>query len=435
MAGPGGFGAWLVGRAPALSRRNYRIFITAQSASLVGTWMQTLGQAWLIVVLTRDPFVLGVITVAQALPVLIFSLFGGVVADRADKRRILTITPALSALLAAILGVLCVTGTVEVWHIAVLAFLLGTVNAVEIPVRQAFVMEMVGPELVSSAVGLNSSSYQGGRLVGPAIAGVLIGVTTNLMGSAVAGTGVAFLINAASFAVVVVGYLAMHPAELIPVVRKTVVARGPRAVLRQIREGINEVRHDRPVLVTFLVPGLISTMAINFGVLIPVLALEYGLDSGGLGLLMATNGVGALIAAVRIGLGGRSNPGTLIQGALVLGVTLILAGLSVEAGMPVPLTALLLFIAGAGAVTMRTATNTSIQLATAPEMRGRVMALFALVFEGVSPMGALFIGAVAATLGGPAAFVVCGSSAVILALLGGSEVRKIRRHRSLDAAA
>ena len=255
------------------------------------------------------------------------------------------------------------------------------------------------------------------------------------MGSAVAGTGVAFLINAASFAVVVVGYLAMHPAELIPVVRKTVVARGPRAVLRQIREGINEVRHDRPVLVTFLVPGLISTMAINFGVLIPVLALEYGLDSGGLGLLMATNGVGALIAAVRIGLGGRSNPGTLIQGALVLGVTLILAGLSVEAGMPVPLTALLLFIAGAGAVTMRTATNTSIQLATAPEMRGRVMALFALVFEGVSPMGALFIGAVAATLGGPAAFVVCGSSAVILALLGGSEVRKIRRHRSLDAAA
>ena len=358
-----------------------------------------------------------------------------VIADRADKRRILTITPALSALLAAILGVLCVTGTVEVWHIAVLAFLLGTVNAVEIPVRQAFVMEMVGPELVSSAVGLNSSSYQGGRLVGPAIAGVLIGVTTNLMGSAVAGTGVAFLINAASFAVVVVGYLSMHPAELIPVVRKAVVARGPRAVLHQIHEGINEVRHDRPVLVTFLVPGLISTLAINFGVLIPVLALEYGLDSGGLGLLMATNGVGALIAAVRIGLGGRSNPGTLIQGALVLGVTLILAGLSVEAGMPVPLTALLLFIAGAGAVTMRTATNTSIQLATAPETRGRVMALFALVFEGVSPMGALFIGAVASTLGGPAAFVVCGSSAVILALLGGSEVRKIRRHRSLDAAA
>ena len=175
MAASGRFKRWLAGRAHALRRRNYRIFIATQSISLVGTWMQTLGQAWLVVILTRDPFVLGLITVAQALPVLVFSLLGGVVADRADRRRILLVTPTLSALLAAILALLCLTATVQIWHVAVLAFLLGTVNAIEIPVRQSFLLEMVGPDLISSAVGLNSASYQGGRLVGPAIAGALIG--------------------------------------------------------------------------------------------------------------------------------------------------------------------------------------------------------------------------------------------------------------------
>lgn len=433
MAEAGRLKRWLAGRAPALRRRNHRIFITTQSISLVGTWMQTLGQAWLVVILTRDPFVLGMITVAQALPVLIFSLLGGVVADRANRRRILLVTPTLSGLLAAILGLLCVTGTVEIWHVAVLAFLLGTVNALEIPVRQSFLLEMVGPELISSAVGLNSASYQGGRLVGPAVAGALIGVTTIVMGGPVAGTGVAFLINAASFAVVVFGYLSMRTGDLIPVPRRVPAAAGPRAVLHQIHEGLNVVRHDRPVLVTMLVPGLISTLAINFGVLIPVLAIHEGLDSSGLGLLMAVNGVGALIAAVRIGLGGRHDlsriTSNLITGALVLGATLILAGISTEAGLPLPLTAVILFFAGAGAVTMRTATNTSIQLATAPEVRGRVMALFALVFEGVSPMGAAPIGAVASAFGGPAAFIACGTSAVVLILLGAGELRHLRLDR------
>ena len=310
----------------------------------------------------------------------------------------------------------------SIWHVAVLAFLLGTVNAIEIPVRQSFLLEMVGPDLISSAVGLNSASYQGGRLVGPAIAGALIGVTTIVMGGPVAGTGVAFAINAVSFAVVVLGYLSMRKTELIPVPRRAPVVGGPRAVLHQIHEGIDVVRHDRPVLVTMLVPGLISTLAINFGVLIPVLAIHEGLDSSGLGILMAINGVGALLAAVRIGLGGRHDPsritGNLIRGSLVLGTTLVLAGITTEAGLPLPLTAALLFLAGAGAVMMRTATNTSIQLATTPEARGRVMALFALVFEGISPMGAAPIGAVASAFGGPAAFIACGTSAIVLVLLG-----------------
>jgi MFS family permease len=403
-------------RAPALGRRNYRIFFITQLVSQAGTWMQTLGQAWLIVVLTRDPLILGLVTVAQAFPVLVFSLLGGVAADRFDKRHILLITPTVSAVLAAALGLLCISGTVQVWQIAVLAFLLGTVKSIEIPVRQSFVVEMVGPDLLPSAVGLNSASYQGARLVGPAVAGVVIGLTTGLVGGDVEGTGVAFLLNAGTFGVVVAGFLLMRPDELMPPARRTVVHRGPRAVFHQIGEGIAHVRHDRPLLVTMLVPGLISTLAINFGVLIPVLALEYDLDSSRLGLLMAANGVGALLGALRIGMGGDAGANALIRGTLVLGGALVLAGIVTALSIPLLVTALLLFVAGAGAVTMRTATNTSVQLATPPEVRGRVMSVFALVFEGISPMGALIIGAVASALGGPAAFAACGSAAVILVL-------------------
>jgi MFS family permease len=424
-----GFGAALVQRAPALGRRNYRLFITAQSVSLIGTWMQTLGQAWLIVVLTRDPFVLGMVTVAQALPVLIFSLIGGVIADRGNKRRILTITPCISGSLALILAVLCLTGTVQIWHVGVLAFLLGTVNAVEIPVRQSFVVEMVGPELVPSAVGLNSASYNGGRLLGPSVAGVLIGATTVLMGGAVPGTGVAFLVNAASFVGVVIAYLSMRESELQPVVRP-VTARGPAAVVHQISEGIDHVRHDRPVLMSLAIPGLIAMIAINFGVLIPVLVLEYGLDSGGLGLLMAANGIGALAAALRVGMGGKANPEAMILGGLVLGGSLVLAGLIAAVRGPLVFAAVLLFAGGVGSTMMRMASNTSLQLATPPEVRGRVMSLFALTFEGISPMGAAISGILAAQLGGPAAFVVCGSLAGVLILLGAPELRRLRLDRA-----
>jgi len=416
---------WLVSRAPALRQRNFRLFIGTQLISLIGTWMQTLGQAWLIVVLTRDPFVLGLVTAAQALPVLLFSLLGGVVADRADKRRVLLITPSISLALASILGFLCLSQTVEVWHIVVLAFLLGTVNAMEIPTRQAFVVEMVGPDLLPSAVGLNAASYNGGRLIGPAIAGVIIGIATNVIGGPVQGTGVAFLVNAVSFLVVVVGFLLMRKEELFAVPRKA-AARGLGAVAHEIGEGLRHVRSDRPVLLTLLVPGLISMLAINFGVLIPILALEYGLDAGGLGLLMAANGVGALVAALRVGIGGKAGTRALIVGAVVLGTSLVLAGIVTGLGAPLPVTAVLLFTAGAGAVSMRTATNTSVQLATAPELRGRVMSLFALVFEGTSPMGGLIAGAVAARFGGPAAFVVCGTGAVILILAGMRELLRIR---------
>jgi MFS family permease len=314
---------------------------------------------------------------------------------------------------------------VEVWHVAVLAFVLGTVTAVEIPFRQAFITEMVGPELLPSALGLNASSYNGGRLVGPALAGVLIGITTSLVGGEVEGTGVAFLVNAAGYLVVMAGYSLMRPAELLrPPRRET--PRGARALLAEIGEGLDTIRRERPLLLTFVVPGLIGMLAMNFNVLIPLIALEYDLDASGLGLLMAANGVGALLAAIRIGFGGRANIGVLIRGAVVLGGALLAAGLLTAVRGPLPLAAVLLLAAGLGGVTMRVSTNTSVQLTTPPEMRGRAMSLFALVFEGTTPLGGLLTGVVAAQLGGPAALIWAGIAALVLIGAGGQILLRLR---------
>jgi MFS family permease len=415
----------LLRRVPALGRRNYRIFWIAQTISLVGTWMQTLGQAWLIVVLTRDPFVLGLVTAAQGLPILLFSLVAGGLADRLDKRRLLATSPLIKLTVATTLGLLCLTGQVEVWHVVVLAFLLGTVTALEIPFRQAFITEMVGPELLPSALGLNASSYNGGRLVGPAIAGALIGVTTVLMGGEVEGTGLAFLVNAAGYVVVIVGYALMRPSELLRPPRRQ-AARGVGTLVAEIGEGLGTIRHERPLLLTFLVPGLIGMLAMNFNVLIPLIALEYDLDASGLGLLMAANGVGALLAAIRIGFGGRANIQVLIRGAVILGGSLLAAGLLTGARGPVPLVAALLLTAGLGGVTMRVSTNTSVQLSTPPEMRGRAMSLFALVFEGTTPLGGLLTGVVASNLGGPAALIWAGVGALGLIAAGARVLLRLR---------
>lgn len=419
----------LTRRAPALQRRNFRLFIGSQFVSLIGTWMQTLGQAWLVLVLTHDPFVLGLVTAAQGLPVLVFSLIGGVIADRAEKRRVIILTQSLMLVIALILGLLCLTGTVAVWHIVLLAFALGTVNAVEIPTRQSFVVEMVGPRLLASAVGLNSATYNSGRLIGPAVAGLVIGAATTALGNPIQATGVAFVINAASYLIVVTALLRMREEEMFPVQRKATV-RSVRAVLKEIGEGLAFVRGAKPVLATLLVPGLIAMIAVNFQVLVPVLAQEeFAMDPTVLGLLLAAVGVGALTAALLIGVGGRAGPGALIGGALTLGLALLLTGF----GPPLLVTAVLLFAAGAGATSMRTAANTTIQLATPPLLRGRVMSLFALVFEGWSPMGGLITGAVTAQFGGRVGFIVFGAAALLLLLVGARELSRVASARTQSA--
>lgn len=411
----------LARRAPALRHRNFRLFLGTQAVSLVGTWMQTLGQAWLILVLTGDPFVLGLATAVQGLPILAFALVGGVLADRVPKRRLLVTTQAAMLVLALILGLLCLAGAVVAWHVLLLAFALGCVNAIDMPTRQAFVLEMVGPDGVASAVGLNSTAYNAARLIGPAIAGLVIGAATAGMGSPIRGLGVAFVANALSYGAVLLGLLMMREDELFRLERGA-LARGPGAIAREIGEGLAYVRGAKPVLAALVVPGSIAMVAVNFNVLVPVLARQdLGLDAGGLGLLMAAVGVGALIAALRIGIGGQAGPTALVGGALVLGCAMVLTGIVTVPG----LTVALLCVAGAGAVSMRTAANTSIQLATPPLLRGRVMSLFSVVFEGSSPLGGLIAGAIAGAFGGRTAFIVVGVVAVVLALLGAPVLSRV----------
>ena len=380
------------------------------------------GQAWLILVMTNDPFVLGIATAAQGLPIAAFALLGGAIADRVSKRRLILVTQTAMLILALVLGLLCLTGTVAVWHVLVLAVALGCVNAIDMPARQAFVVEMVGPSAVASAVGLGSAAYNTARLVGPAIGGLVIGAATAQMGSAVQGTGITFVINAASFGAVVLGLLWMRDSELFPIQRQA-AARGFRAVVREIGEGLAHVRDSKAVLGALVSGGLISTVATNFTVLVPVLAREdLRMDAGGLGLLLSSVGIGALVAALSIGIGGRAGLSAIVGGSVLLGVALVLTGV---AGMPLTIVALL--VAGAGSTWMRTAVNTSVQLATPPPLRGRVMSVFAIVFEGSSPVGGILAGALAALLGGRVAFIATGAVAILIAVLAAPLLVRARR--------
>ena len=399
-------------RAAALRSRNFRLFLVGQTISQTGTWVQIVGQAWLILVMTNDPFVLGVATAAQGLPIAALGLLGGVITDRVSKRRLIVVTQTAMLLLALALGLLCLTGTVAVWHVLVLAVALGCVNAVDMPARQAFIVEMVGPSAVASAVGLGSAAYNAARLIGPAIGGLVIGVATARTGSAVEGTGVTFVVNAASFGAVVLGLLWMREAELFPTPRSA-AARGLRAVVRDIGEGLAHVRNSKPVLGALVTGGLVATVAMNFTVLVPVLAhVDLGLDAGGLGLLLSSVGIGALVAALSIGIAGRAGLQAILGGTVLLGIALVVTGI---AGLPLIIVSL--FLAGAGSTWLRTAVNTSVQLATPAPLRGRVMSVFTIVFEGSSPVGGILAGALAALLGGRLSFVVTGAAAIVIGAL------------------
>src|SRR5882762_7997800 len=246
----------------AFRHRNYRLFFGGQLISLIGTWMQQVAQAWLVLQLTHDPLWLGLVSVAQFGPVIIFGLFGGVIADQLPKRQTLLVTQTVAMILAFILFGLTATGVVQVWHVMILAILLGTNNAIDMPTRQSFAVEMVGREDMTNAVGLNSAQFNASRVVGPAIAGLLIGATD---------ISIAFLINGISYIAVIAAYLAMRDDELRPV---EAVARptSVREVIESLAEGGRFVRDTPVVLLAVVVVGLVATFGMNFQVLVPPLA-------------------------------------------------------------------------------------------------------------------------------------------------------------------
>ncbi len=390
----------------ALRHRNFRLFWSGQLISLVGTWMQNIAQSWLILTLTGSPFMLGVVTAAQFAPILVFGLFGGIVADSLPKRRTLVATQTVAMLLAFLLAFLTLTHTVQVWQVVLIAFALGCSSAVDMPTRQAFVIEMVGREDVGNAVALNSAIFNAARIVGPAVAGILIGVFD---------IGIAFLLNGLSFLAVIASLLAMRPVELRPAVQ-TAIPRTVRAVSANLAEGLSYVRRTPVVLLAVGVVGLVSTVAMNFGVVVPAFAKDVlGTDADGYGFLMAAAGVGSLMAALTIAFHSRPDPRVIVAGAAVLGVLEMALGFT----RAMPLALVCMFGIGAGAISMAAMANTTIQLNVPDGLRGRVLAVYATVFAGSTPIGGLAFGALAAAVGAALAITIGGAIALVVAILGG----------------
>jgi MFS family permease len=363
----------------SLSNRNYRLYATGGVVSNTGTWMQRVAQDWLVVLLaTNDGTALGITTGLQFLPALLLSPYAGVVADRFPKRRLLQVTQSVMALTALLLGTLAVTGAAEVWHVYVLALAFGIGSAFDAPARQSFVSEMVPPDDLSNAVGLNSASFNAARIAGPAIAGLLIGA----FGGGVTATGAVILLNGLSYAAVLLALQAMSPGDLcLPPAQER--SKG------MIREAVRYLRGRPDLLLVLGVVFFAGTFGLNFQMTSALMATqvfdrgatEYGL----LGSAMAVGSLtGALMAARR----------TRIRLRLVVGAALLFGGVEIVAGL-VPtywtFMAIVPFL-GFTALTMITAANTTIQLATAPGLRGRVMALYLMVFMGGTPIGAPFIG-------------------------------------------
>jgi MFS family permease len=378
----------------SLRVRNYRLYFIGQVVSVSGSWMQRVAQSWLVLHLTGSGVALGTVSALQFLPMLVLGAWGGVLADRADKRRLLMITQALMGLLALVLGTVTLAGLVQLWMVYLLALLLGVVTAVDNPSRQSFVMEMVGRRQVTNAVSLNSAVFTGARVVGPAIAGLLI---------VLVGTGWCFVINALTFGAVMVALAAMDPTKL------QRAEASPRA-RGQLLEGLRFVRSRSDILAPLVLLGVVGTLALNWTVILPLLASRtFHGDARTYGLLFAVLGAGSLAGALVTA--SRREPSVrLLVGSLVAFGVLMLAA---AAAPSLPLELAVLAPMGTAALVFQTTSNSLIQLRSEPALRGRVMAIYVVVFVGTTPIGAPIVGWVAQQYG-PRAAMGLGAAAVLL---------------------
>lgn len=375
---------------------NYRLFAAGGVVSNVGSWMQRTAQDLLVLDLTNgSAFALGVTVMLQFLPLLLFGLWGGMLADRYPKRLLLIVAQSLMGLLALTMGVLVVTGSAQVWQVFVMAFMLGLIACVEVPTRQSFVVEMVGRKDLSNAIALNASSFNLARVVGPAVAGVLI--------YALGGTGPIFLINALSFAGVLAGLMLMRTSEL------TTPEPVPRAK-GQLREGLRYVMVRPELLMPILLIAFVSLFTQSFSMSIALMARQvFGAGAASFGLASSMFAVGALAGALMAARRVRPSRRLLVGGAVAFGVFQIASGLAPW----YPLYLISLVPAGIALISVNTAANASVQLATSPEMRGRVMGIYVLVFTGGAPLGAPMLGWIS-ELGGPRAGVMVGGALTLI---------------------
>lgn len=369
----------------ALKVRNYRLFAIGALVSNVGTWMQRVAQDWLVLELSGSGKALGLTTGLQFLPMVLFSPMAGVLADRYSKRKVIAVSQVVLGVTAGLLGVLAVTGAATTWHVYVIAFVFGIGAAFDTPARQAFVNEMVPREQLANAVGLNSASFNLARMVGPAVAGVLIAA----LGSGVSATGWVILVNATSYIAVIVSLTRMRADELTPVDR---LVRGKG----QIRDGLRYVRGRPDIMLVMAIVFSAGTFGLNFQMTTALMATEvYGKGAGEYGLLGSILAIGSLTGSLIAARRARPRQRLVIVAAVLFGTTVMAAGM-----MPSYVTfALVLPLCGITALTLITSANALVQMSTETAVRGRVMALYLAIFMGGTPIGSPILGWVAERYG------------------------------------
>jgi MFS family permease len=369
----------------ALRHRNFQLFFSGQLISLVGTWMQTVAQSWLVYRLTGSSLLLGTVGFASQVPIFLLAPAGGVVADRFNRQRVVIATQTASMILALILAMLTLSKRVTVWEIVILAASLGVVNAFDIPTRQAFLMDMVGREDLMNAIALNSSMFNGARIIGPAVAGVLV---------ASIGEGWCFFVNGVSYVAVIAGLLLMKLEHAVA------ASGGDTSHLEYIAEGFRFVRRTGPIWALLLLIALVSLVAAPYSVLMPIFADQI-LHGGarGLGILMGATGVGALLGALTLAMrtGLRGLGRWVAISCACFGASLILFSASRWFWVSV----LMLVPVGYSMMLQMSSSNTLIQAMSPDRLRGRVMSVYSMMFMGMAPLGALFAGALADRIGAP----------------------------------
>jgi MFS family permease len=387
---------------PALRNRNYQIYFTGQLVSLIGSWLQMVAQSWLVLQLTNSAFQIGLVAAAGTIPTLMFGLFGGVIVDRYPKRKIMLFTQTMAMILALTLGILTTLNIITVWHIAVLAFLLGCVTAIDGPARQSFIVEMVGKKDLASAISLNSGIFNAARVIGPSLAGFLI---------ALVGTGGAFIFNGLSYIAVIIALYVMKVSS-----HQYHESSNPFSA---IREGVSYSIHQPLIRVLLIYAGVTSVFGWSYTTIMPYIARNsFGVDAAGLGYFYAAAGIGALFSVILVsGWGNKLNPLLFIlggNGLFCASVTLFTFTTHMYSAL------FFLFLSGVGLLSMFSMMNTIIQQTVEDRFRGRVMSIYMIMFMGMMPLGSLQIGFLTEHLGyqtairiGTAIVFLCGILIII----------------------
>ena len=385
----------------ALKHRNFSIYWIGMCVSLIGTWMQNIAQPWLAYQLTDSPFLLSLVSAMQFIPVLVLSLFAGVIIDKIPKKRLLILTQSASLLITLVLAILTYTGNVQYWHILLMSGLLGVVNTLDMPARQSFVIELVGKEDLMNAIALNSTVFNLARIIGPALAGLVM---------VQFGVAACFLINSISFAAIIVSLFAIKPLKL----PKQETA--PEKLFSSIKSGLRYLYNDKEIFDIILLVAIVATLAMNFNILVPVIVKTvFHMQESGFSALMSFMGIGSFLGSIMIASMSKRGP----KQFFLWGLPFVVSGLFVLMGINgnFYLTGILLAVNGFFFIMFSTSCNTTLQLKAKNEYRGRVISIYTLVFSGFTPFGSLIAGTITDFWGANIGFVTMGILILVFMLI------------------